>query len=161
MTPQRRHELVQRREQLKEQRQRQPLESRRRDFLAALEGAGVSYSLAEDKTLVEWITGRFDVDRWSSIDWRGVKQWRCIASDVSASPELLLRLAADERLGDPEIAVVYADSAFPSLKVQYSELAKHVDSILDVNWQTWVFDPASDWIIEFHHDLGCRWGKAA
>ena len=161
MTPQRRHELARRREQVKEQRQRQALESQRLDFLAALDGLGVRYSLADDKPLVEWITSRFDVDRWSSIDWRRVKQWRCIASDVCVSPELLMRLAADERLGDPEVAVVYADSAFPSLKARYSELATHVDSILDVNWQTWVFDPADEWIIEFHHDLGCRWGKAA
>ena len=33
--------------------------------------------------------------------------------------------------------------------------------ILDFNWQTWAFDPASEWIIEFHHDLGWHWGKAA
>ncbi len=70
-------------------------------------------------------------------------------------------LAREEHFGDPEVAIVYADSAFPSLKMRYSELAKHADVILDFNWQTWAFDPASDWIIEFHHDLGWHWGRAA
>jgi hypothetical protein len=157
MTPERREELVQRRVQLNEQRQREWLEPQRRDFLASLDEAGVIYSIIDDVPLVDWITSRFNVDRWSSIDWRDVKQSQCIASDVSA----LVGLAAEERFGDPDIAIVYADPAFPSLKMRYSELVKHADVILDFNWQTWAFDPASDWIIEFHHDRGWHWGKAA
>jgi len=161
MTPERRQQLVGRRERLKEQRQREWLEPHRRDFLALLTKAGINYSIADDAPLVDWISSRFKVDQWSSIDWRDVKKWRRIASEVSASPQLLVGLAGEERYGDPEIAIVYADAARPSLKMRYSELARHLDVIVDFAWQTWVFDPSSDWIIEFHHDLGWRWGKAA
>lgn len=160
MTPERREELVRRRQQLKEQRWRQPLESRRRAFLAALDEAGVLYSLADDAPLVEWIKGRFTVDQSSAIDWREVKRWRRVAADVGAPPELLMDLAAQESLGDPEVAIVYADAALPSLKMRFSELSRCGDAILDVHWQTWAFDPAGDWIMEFHHDLGWHWGKA-
>ena len=161
MTPERRKELVRRREQLKEQREREWLELQRRDFLASLNEAGVIYSITDDAPLVDWITSRFNVDQWSSIDWREVRQWRCIASDVSAPPELLAGLAGEERFGDPDVAILYADSCRASLKMRYSELARHANVILDFNWQTWAFDPAGDWIIEFHHDLGWHWGKAA
>lgn len=160
MTPERRDELVRRREQLKEQRRREVTESHRRAFIASLDEAGVSYSVADEEPLVSWITRRFRVDAATSIvDSRDKERWRCIAPDVLPSPALLKTLAAEQGLGDPEVAVVYADAAFPSLKVRYSELYNHADIILDVVWQTWVFDPASDWIIEFHHDLGWFWGR--
>jgi hypothetical protein len=160
MLPDRRQELLRRRQDLHDSRERHLAEERRRAFLAPLERAGVVYALAEEEPLITWITDRFRVDRWSSIEWGEVTERQHTGSGGHDPSEWLRSLAAEKALGDPVVAVVFADPGAPCLTLRYGELTKHAETI-DFNWQTWAFDPSSDWIIEFHHDLGWCWGRSA
>jgi hypothetical protein len=161
MLPERREELLKRRRELHEQRERQLAEERLRSFIAPLDQAGVVYALAEDEPLIAWITDRFTVDRWSSIDWGAVAERQCISAEGRDPTVWLGSLAAEKALGDPIVAVVFADSTAPCLTMRYAEMAKNAETVIDFNFQTWVFDPSSDWIIEFHHDLRWCWGRSA
>jgi len=163
MLPERRQELLQRRQQLQPNRERQFVDKQQREFLAPLDQAGVAYTLAEDPPLISWITDRFTIDRSTAIDWARVAERHCADADAEAQDPAawLRRLAEEKNLGEPVVAVVFADAAMPCLTMRYDEFARHVEKIVDVNWQTWVFDLASSWIIEFHHHQGWCWGKSA
>lgn len=58
------------------------------------------------------------------------------------------------------MTVLSANGWHPTLKMQFSELLKHLDLVLHYDWDTWIFDEGDDWIIEhYHHGEWC-WGKA-
>jgi hypothetical protein len=161
MLPERRRELLARRGRFLERRRRQLAEEQRRDFTAPLDRAGVAYVLADDESLMAWIAGRFTIDQSSSIEWETVAQRQCVAAEGQDPSAWLGNLADEKALGDPIVAVVFAASTAPSVRMRYGEFVAHADIVVDFNWQTWVFDPGSDWVIEFHHDLRWCWGRSA
>ncbi|HTE17031.1 MAG TPA: hypothetical protein VK689_01470 [Armatimonadota bacterium] len=158
-----RKELEERRKRLQERLRQSQDETALQPFRERLARADVPYTLVEDAPLLEWVRDRFPITPWNRVDWPRIAARYCLQIQEpsgSAPATWLTELRSQEGLGDPLVAVLYANASLPSLEMRLSDALAHLDVIIDYPWETWIFDQSSYWIFEYHHDGEFCWGRS-
>lgn len=128
----------------------------------ALQMTGHSYRLAKDaeaQALQAWIEEGFPVASWGRIAWEQVPQavvrrWQS-AADVA---ECLEEAAEGHWPSASEVAVVWTDASKPILISSLSGVVRHIERVLDVDWDVWVFAPEGTLLLEVYHEGEVAYG---
>ncbi|HEX8695879.1 MAG TPA: hypothetical protein VF746_25915 [Longimicrobium sp.] len=135
-------------------------------LLVELERDGVAYRLlppedAEHRAAQERWERAFPVASWGRVDWEKVPgSTRLAVHDYDAAGERVRELLAGAaRPGEP-VWVMWSNALRPMLRLPAAAVAKHAALVVEVDWDTWIFDGEPAWCIEHYHEDELCFGRA-
>jgi hypothetical protein len=102
---------------------------------------------------VRWIEDRFPAD-FGRIDWRKVPGSSCRRCATDAERDALFRAALERHCADPDrpVVVVWGNALKPVLQLSAAHALEHATLLLDADFDTWIYSPQGDWLIEHYHE---------
>lgn len=105
-------------------------------------------SLEETKHLFNLLKCIFPISHWGKINWKQVAKKITIDSYQDISKQILNLVKTKEQL----VFVLWNNQSLPSIKTNLELVISHLDDILAVDFDTWVFSPDLCFVIEFDGD---------
>lgn len=109
-------------------------------------------SKEETDTIFESMLKIFPTTPWGRIDWNEVNHKR-----LSSISEIKKYISEKK-----EVYILWDEASLPSIKTSISNLLSHIDNILAVSFDTWLYFPDDKCVIEFYHEgeitFGCKQG---
>jgi hypothetical protein len=160
-----REALLQRRRELQQRILRESQRQSVAGLVAELESAGVEHELIWPDEAGElgwgWIARRFPIG-FARVEWRDVPGSACRRYGSDQERDRLFRALLGEyapRDGDP-VVIVWGNAAKPSIRIGAAAALAHCSSLLDSDFDLWVYSPGGDWLIECYHESEHCAGRA-
>jgi hypothetical protein len=99
---------------------------------------------------------KFPFDRYGFIDITKLKN--SIRFDLKDISEDLISIKSTAPIGESRVTVLWK-SFNPVIELSFNDLISIANEILDVDWEIYLFDMFSNWIIELHHDGYISYGE--
>lgn len=152
-----REELIRRRRDLQRRNAREIQRRSVAGVLAELEAAGVTYDLIWPDDVPElgwnWIEQRFPIG-FARVAWSEVPGARSERWNTDQERDRLFRGMLEDHIahGSNLVAVVWGNAAKPSIVLSAGAIHEHCSILLDSDFDTWVYSPSADWLIECYHE---------
>jgi len=95
------------------------------------------------------------MNKWGRINWDNISGQHEIAS----SNDLLCKLCKISDL-DFKVYIIWDEISLPAVNANLKRIIDAVDDVTAVSFNTWIFCPASNYVIEFYHENEIRIGWA-
>lgn len=161
-----RERLLHRRRDLQRRILRDRQQSSIAEVLASLESSGAAYSIlwpeTESAESWRWIKSRFPIGS-ARVEWAEVRGSTCTMFQSDSDRDQLFRQRLLEQSADSadEVVIIWGNSAKPAVQTCVSAVhQEHCSVILDADFDTWLYAPAGDWLIECHHEGEICSGRA-
>lgn len=135
-------------------------------LLVELGRDGVAYRLlapedAEHRAAQERWERAFPVASWGRVDWEKVPgSTRLAVHGSDAAGERVRELLAGAARPDEPVWVMWSNALRPMLLLPAAAVAKHAALVIEVDWDTWIFDGGPAWCIEHYHEDELCFGRA-
>lgn len=108
----------------------------------------------ETKEIFSSMIRQFPMNEWGRIDWDNISGQHEIAS----SKAILGKLCKISEDLDLEVYIIWDEISLPAVNANLKKIIDAVDDVTAVSFNTWIFCPASNYVIEFYHENEIRIG---
>ena len=97
----------------------------------------------------------FPITKWGRVDWNKFNSFNKITS-----PDNILEVIEkyDIDLND-SVYIIWDEVTLPIVKANLKRVLEVIVDITAVSFNTWLFNPSSNYIIEFYHENEITFGK--
>ncbi|MEM8638537.1 MAG: hypothetical protein AAGG51_06980 [Cyanobacteria bacterium P01_G01_bin.54] len=134
------------------------------EVLAALNSRSAIYEVLWDIQHQPslWIEGLFSVASHGRVDWRKVpgstrQNWHTAQDRIERVTDCLVSYAHNL---ESDIVIAWLENK-PALRVKVGDGRACLTEILEVDWETWIYDPEDNWLIESYHEGEVCSGRSA
>jgi hypothetical protein len=118
------------------------------DCMKALGKDAVILHKEETNEIFNKLTQRFAFTRWGRIDWSQVKHF----TTVNSALDIISVLTDKGKRRDNAIFILWDEAKLPAIKSNIQRVLSHIEEITIVSFDTWIFCPADNYVIEFYHE---------
>lgn len=122
--------------------------SRVDDCMKALDEDVVILSKKETDDVFNMLIQRFVFTNWGRIDWSQVKHF----TTVNSISDIVLTLEDKEKEIHNVAFILWDEAKLPAIKSNIDRILNHIEEITIVSFDTWIFCPADNYVIEFYHE---------
>ena len=124
------------------------------EVLAVLDSRSALYQVlwnGQNKFSV-WIESLFPV-AFARVDWEKLPGAICRNWHTDQERLELVSNCLEKYIHDLENDIIIAWSAgIPAIRTKVRDAYTCLTEILEVDWETWIYDPESNWLIESYHE---------
>jgi hypothetical protein len=102
----------------------------------------------ETDEVFHMLTQRFTFTRWGRIDWSQVKH----CTTVNSVSDILSVLMDKGREIHNPVFILWDEAKLPAIKSNIQRVLSHIEEITIVSFDTWIFCPDDNYVIEFYHE---------
>lgn len=104
-------------------------------------------SYDESRKILKHISDVFPIASWGQIDWSKAKNVKKISS-ISEIKNIL-----QINNGTPkEVYILWDNASLPVISTDINNILKVIDDVTAVSFDTWIYNPTDESIIEFYHE---------
>ncbi len=109
--------------------------------------------------LEQWLSQAFPW-QFGQIDWRKVSGSICLSwNNYDEAASAFNCLCKTQQFGNPIVNVMWFSTYRPIIEMQLDLVQISLAALLAEDWDTWIFDPASGWCVEFYHEGTIGYGR--
>ncbi len=86
---------------------------------------------------------------WSRVDWSKITNKYTIDTDVC---EILGILKSNHLDIKDDIMILWNEATLPVIEIKLNKMLENVDDVTAVGFDTWIYCPKNDYVIEFYHN---------
>lgn len=86
---------------------------------------------------------------WSRVDWSKISNKYTIDADIRKTLEILKSNNLDT---NDNVLILWNEATLPVVETKLNNILENVDDVTAVGFDTWIYCPTSNYIIEFYHD---------
>lgn len=105
-------------------------------------------STDETNEIFKELTKLFPMTSWGRINWEKVEKKVKITQTDSITRHLMMN---DESY-DKTVILLWDEATLPGVKTNLDEVIAVIDDVTAVSFDTWIFSPNSNYLIEFYHE---------
>lgn len=105
-------------------------------------------SQEQSATIVNQFMLRFPFTNWGGIDWSQLSS----QLDIETVAEIIPALQQARKDLQAPVYIIWDNTNIPCVESRLPEILKHLDEVTIVSFETWLFSPATGYVIEFYHE---------
>jgi len=109
--------------------------------------ASIIQDIQEQEKLISKLVELFPLTSWGRIDWNNVEKKQTINSIEELIPILKKRKKAFDC-----VYIIWDDGGIPTVQSNLQPIVEHLEDVIAVALDTWIYCPSEGWVVEFHHD---------
>jgi hypothetical protein len=117
------------------------------ECIVALGNQGVAVDASEGKIIFEEMTKLFPMTSWGRIDW---EKTICKMEKVEKE-KVITQLSRHNRNIEKEVYIFWDEITLPVVKSNLKKIIEVIDDVTAVSFDTWIFCPGENYVIEFSH----------
>ncbi len=118
------------------------------ECILALDGHAFKMNVEKTQELFIEMNTKFPMTQWGRIEWN-------ITSNKLVGIEerdILIKLAEVCLDVNNEVYILWDNANLPAIKSDLAKVLDVIDDIVSVSFDTWIFCPESNYVIEFYHE---------
>ena len=118
------------------------------DCVKVLGKEAIILSKKETDAAFNMLVQRFPFTRWGRIDWSQVKH----SMKVNSVSGILSLLIEQGRKTQDDVFILWDEAKLPAIKSKIYVILNHIEEVTLVSFDTWIFCPDDNYIVEFYHE---------
>lgn len=118
------------------------------ECILALEGHAIQMNDEKTKEIFKEMIIKFPITQWGRLEWDiiGNKLVEIEEKDIISK---LCEVGLEVNKG---IYILWDNATLPAIKSNLANVLDVIDDVASVSFDTWIFCPESNYVIEFYHD---------
>ncbi|HMM19086.1 MAG TPA: hypothetical protein PKA10_00010 [Selenomonadales bacterium] len=98
----------------------------------------------------------FPMTSWGRIDWDKVEN----KIRITSINEAIEKLVGEQKRVEKIAYILWDEASLPALKTNLEKISQVIDDVIAVSFDTWIFCPSAQFVIEFYHEgeITVGWG---
>ena len=86
---------------------------------------------------------------WSRVDWSKISNKYTIDADINKTIEIL---KSNNLNIDNNVFILWNEATLPVVETKLNKILENIDDVIAVGFDTWIYCPYSNYLIEFYHE---------
>ncbi|WP_094605332.1 hypothetical protein SPSIL_002670 [Sporomusa silvacetica DSM 10669] len=117
------------------------------ECMVALGNQGEVVNASEGKIIFKELTKLFPMTSWGRID---LEKTTCKMEKVNQA-DVLTQLSKCNKNIDIQVYIFWDEITLPAVKANLKKILEVIDDVTAVSFDTWIFCPGENYVIEFFH----------
>ena len=118
------------------------------ECILALDGHAFKMNDEKTKELFGEMTTKFPMTQWGRIEWDTIGN-KLVEIEER---DIMTKLGGVSLEVNKEIYILWDNATLPAIKSDLTKVLDVIDDVASVSFDTWIFCPESNYVIEFYHE---------
>lgn len=124
------------------------------ECILALGNDNEALCATETKNVFSDMCNLFPMTKWGRIDWENV----CGQFEQVSKKDILTQLNRVYHDIDTRVYILWDEVSLPTIRTDLNKVINAIDDVTAVSFNTWIFCPSANYLIEFYHENEIRVG---